>query len=147
MRNQNVADFRPDYYNGAYHLSGIHMNTVTKGSASRATGYGFVLNSSYQVENKVAAKDVRAFNMYEFRLVDEGSAALFVVDKPDWSDFAAGDQRSPGWVEDVGFREVEIGTGKVLFEWWALDHLRPSESILEIEDGSERVAEDELSLL
>lgn len=40
-----------------------------------------------------------------------------------------------GWVSNVGFREVDLDTGRVNLEWWSSGKISPAESNVPIDDG------------
>lgn len=65
------------------------------------------------------------FNMYEFKIVDDGRSALSILHKAEYRDVSPHPDlhRDAGWIGNMGFQEVDIATGAVIFEWWALDHL------------------------
>ena len=66
---------------------------------------------------------------YEFKAVNDGKAALYIAHKAEYLDLSDHPEISRGgWAANMGFQEVDIATGEVQFEWWALDHVSVSAS-------------------
>ena len=132
--NKNTADFRPVYYDGGWHLSAIRTGLEDRNrdyGSGNSTGYGYLLNASYDLETRVKApKAVDTFNMQEFLVVDNGKSALSIVDRPEYVDVSTveGVWRDAGYVDNMGFQEVDVATGETKFIWWALDHVPLTES-------------------
>lgn len=75
--------------------------------------------------------------MYDFKLLPDEWTALHILHREEYTDIAnlTGLDNSAhrgGWVVNMGFREVDVASGTVLFEWWALDHLNVAESTAEV---------------
>lgn len=69
--------------------------------------------------------------MHEFSTVDNGKSALMVTYVAQLFDISDEDGREEEkWLGNNGFVEIDLRTGKNLFEWWALDHIRPSETMV-----------------
>lgn len=95
------------------------------------------MDSSYNISHSVTVKKTeRNMNMHELQITKGGKTAMHIMHKSDWSDLSElsefGVKEEAGWVFNIGFREVEIDTGKVLFEWWAMDHVPLHTSSVEI---------------
>lgn len=77
-------------------------------------------------------------NMHELNVINDGRTGLYITHKSDWVDLselsAFGVEEEAGWVMNIGFREIDIASGEVLFEWWALDHVPLSTSSTRIEN-------------
>ena len=96
-----------------------------------------ILDSSFTITDSVhVPKAIANLNMHELNVVDDGRTALHIIHKTDWVDVSElaefGVDREAGWILNVGFREVEIATGRTKFEWWMLDHVPLSDSSVEI---------------
>ncbi|KAK5110420.1 hypothetical protein LTR85_001030 [Meristemomyces frigidus] len=133
FRNQNTCDFRPFRSNGSDHLSAILY-----GWELDRKGRGIIMDSSYEVSHSInVPRAERSMNMHEMQMANDGKTAMYIIHKSDWVDISElspfGIQEEAGWVFNIGFREVEIDTGKALFEWWALDHVPLSTSSVEID--------------
>jgi hypothetical protein len=89
------------------------------------------MDSSYQIIKRVRANNGRDWvNFHEFNILPgksgENHALLITarVQPGSASDLSGGIDR----VVDYGFEEVDIDTGKTLFQWWAIDHIPFSDS-------------------
>ncbi|KAK4960619.1 hypothetical protein LTR10_003515 [Elasticomyces elasticus] len=141
FKNKNVADFRPSQdANGSFQLSGIELgldvNTVSIPYGSGKTrGQGHLLNSAYEKQESIEApSNMDSFNMHELKVVDGGESALHLLWKPEYIDVSElGLEQQAGWVGNMGFREVDIASGKTITEWWSLDHIPLSESSWPVE--------------
>jgi hypothetical protein len=134
FKNQNAFDFRPFNVNGSDHLSAILAPWEHD-----SKGRGITMNDSYGVTHSISTtKTERNMNMHELLMGDNGKTAVYVTRRPDWVDVSElspyGVESEAGWLLNMGFREVEVETGKVLFEWWALDHIPIATSSVEIQD-------------
>lgn len=93
-------------------------------------GHGLIMDKHYRIVKSVEPGSYQASSdMHEFRVIEDGKSALMtqylrsVYDLCDW-DLCDG----LGYIQQGAFQEVEVDTGKVLFEWHSLDHVSPSES-------------------
>lgn len=70
--------------------------------------------------------------MHEFRLLPKGDrlTALNVIQRPVTADLThlQHPKYPEGWISDIGFTEVDIYTGEILFEWFPSNHIKPAES-------------------
>ncbi|KAI9653761.1 MAG: hypothetical protein M1821_006956 [Bathelium mastoideum] len=93
-------------------------------------GHGVIMDETYRIVKTVESAGHGAVSdMHEFRLVGDGTTALMTVYQPrqyDLSDFKI--NGGMGWVVDSVFQEVDVETGKLLFEWRSLDHIDPQYS-------------------
>lgn len=90
-------------------------------------------NSFTITDSLYAPKAMGNFNMHELLVIDEGRTSLQIINKADFVDISElGLDIDEGWVVNIGFREVDIATGRTNFEWWALDHVPLSESSAEV---------------
>lgn len=62
-------------------------------------------------------------------MLEEGKKFIHIDTKAELRDISMYDYGTPvGYLFNQGIREVDVATGKTLFQWWALDHIEPSES-------------------
>lgn len=121
-----VMNFRVQKWRGKNHL------TFWSGQKSGSLGAGayFILDESYAVVKKVHAvgSELKG-DLHEFEITDDGTA-LITIYTPRQADMRAmGLWRSEkGWIMDSMFQEIDIETGKLLFEWKASDHFKPEET-------------------
>ena len=76
-------------------------------------------------------------NMHEFNIINDGRKALYITQRNAIIDFEAHNldfEVDVGLISDLGFHEIELATGKILFEWWASDHISVNESTAEVSD-------------
>ncbi len=96
-------------------------------------GYGdgqhIVLDSSYRTVATVRAGNGYSADLHDFQLTDRGTALLTVYTDLRW-DLRPYGGRPDGIVLDSIVQEVDVATGLVIFEWHALDHIRPSDSCM-----------------
>jgi len=111
-------------YKSAPHLC------LFEGRSEQSWGQGrqLILDSSYQVVRAIDTVESPS-DMHEFNLIDNGRSLLttaYTVEPIDLSSY--------GWSEGITymlnglFREVDVESGEIKFEWSALDHLEPVHS-------------------
>lgn len=88
------------------------------------------MDKHYRVVKSVEPASYQASSdMHEFRVIEDGKSALMtqylrsVYDLCPWN-LCDG----LGYIQEGAFQEVDVDSGKVLFEWRSLDHVDPSES-------------------
>lgn len=131
--NQSVPDHNPLYGHGHGHITFLDQN--------------------YETIRELRAGHHKISDKHEFHVIDE-KTALIQIYQPvprDLSKFGA--KPNQQWIVDAIFQgtergsdyffrslltrcpELDIETGKVLFEWSSLDHISPAESVLPINPG------------
>jgi hypothetical protein len=106
---------------------------LTWAEAAMTVGYGFghfvIADRSYQpiaefgVGNGFPGGDV-----HEFLLTSRGTALVIIYHPVEWDASSIGGSRY-GKVLDNIVQEIEIETGRVLFEWHSLDHIALDEAL------------------
>lgn len=137
---ENTHDLKVTEYEGEQVLSYGQIIDVPSGSR----GHGVIVGKNYQTIATVSAGNGRTSNdIHEFTVLPDGTAltTIFMPTQYDLSAYGVTNQ-SVGWIVQPIFQNIDIRTGKVLFEWASLDHVSPSESYNTI-DGS--IAGDGLS--
>jgi hypothetical protein len=98
--------------------------------------HGVIMDNTYRIIQEVKSPTEQyAFNMHELKVLpgtsERGLTALHIMNR-----MALQDVRSlgikgldKGYVGDTGFREVELVTGKTVFEWWPAEHISLDESL------------------
>jgi hypothetical protein len=92
------------------------------------TGYNMIMDAHYHIV-KVIHADHPA-DMHEFTLIEDGSTVLqtrYQATAVDLHAYEISD--TVGWVEDCIFWEVDVHSGRTLFEWHSLNHVPVSEGI------------------
>ncbi|OJI96885.1 hypothetical protein ASPVEDRAFT_78634 [Aspergillus versicolor CBS 583.65] len=113
-------------YKGKDHLcffQGVQQNGYCR-------GHGVIMDSHYQiVKTVVPGGGMASSDMHEFKLVDGGKRALLTVYQQRQFDMSIWNiKKGMGWLMESVFQEVDVETGRVLFEWRSLDHVDPSVS-------------------
>ncbi|KAE8442498.1 hypothetical protein EG329_003279 [Mollisiaceae sp. DMI_Dod_QoI] len=88
-----------------------------------------MLNSSYEVAYTVHPHGKglkRKGDSHEFRITPQGTALITIYHKhkADCRELGLGKKC---WIQDGLFQEIDIETGKLIFEWRATDHIRMSD--------------------
>ncbi|CAK7895534.1 hypothetical protein CAAN1_10S00166 [[Candida] anglica] len=100
-------------------------------------GHGHItfLDQNYETIKELRAGNHRILDKHEFHIVNETSGLIQIYHPTprDLSDFGAKPDQQ--WIVDSKFQELDIETGKVLFEWSSLDHVSPNESVLSVSEG------------
>ncbi|KAL4934259.1 ASST-domain-containing protein [Aspergillus undulatus] len=93
-------------------------------------GHGVIMGSNYQiVKTVVPGGGMAASDMHEFKLINDGQTALMTVYQQRQFDMSIWNIKGGmGWLMESVFQEIDVETGKVLFEWRSLDHVDPSVS-------------------
>lgn len=114
--NQNTCDFRAWNFNGTDYLSAIFYK-----NHKDPVGRGIVLSKSYQkVSEQTVSSELAGMNMHEFNLVNNGTAAIYIIFRAEMVNVTSvSASLTHGWITNMGFREIDVRTGDVLFEWWA----------------------------
>ncbi|KAI9148812.1 hypothetical protein HJFPF1_10854 [Paramyrothecium foliicola] len=118
-----VANFVPDTWNGKPHLRAFQGRL--DGLHGRMYGYHTLLGSNYEVAKVIGVGAHRLVSAHEFRLVD-GKTALIETPIPRTVSLKPwGGEPDQNWVVSGGFQEIDIESGRVIFEWESLDHVDP----------------------
>lgn len=106
------------------------MSAILMTTANDTKGHGIIMDHSYNIVQRLrVAPGHSAFNMHELTFVEQGSHALYIMNRPEYVDIASvRNNTDGGWILNLGFREVNIASGDVIFEWWAWEHINLSES-------------------
>jgi len=123
----NTFDFKVETYNGTDHLTWMSIGhfgywfSDMEGSSNVA---GFVADSSYNIKKKVMFKDGGIANMHEFSVVDGGKSAIITMEKVQQKDVSSLTSKYPDGLRTLitGFQEIDLGTGRMKFEWLPTDH-------------------------
>lgn len=67
-------------------------------------------------------------DVHEFTVLPGGTALMTIFQPRPYDLTSFGVSQPIGWVIDASFQEIDIGTGEVLFEWRALDHVALNET-------------------
>ncbi|CAK7235484.1 hypothetical protein SBRCBS47491_009308 [Sporothrix bragantina] len=113
-----------------FSFEGLH-----NGNHGHGHGHHTLLNQHYDVVRTLRAGGHRVSDKHEFDIVNE-TTALLQIYQPVQRDLSAfGGNASQTWIVDARFQELDIATGKIVFEWSSLDHVSPDESALPLPRG------------
>ncbi len=119
-----ATDFRVQRYRGKPVL------TWWEGRSSKVgvgRGSYVVYDSSYRQIARVRAGRGRAGDLHEFQLTPRGTAYITVYDEIP-ADLSAVGGPARGYVYDSIVEEVEVATGRIVFEWHSVGHVPFAES-------------------
>ncbi|KAK2755424.1 secreted protein [Colletotrichum kahawae] len=103
-------------------------------------GHGHVtfLDQHYETIRELRAGNHKLVDKHEFHVVNE-ETGLIQIYQPVPRDLTSwGAEPEQQWIVNAiiqGVIELDIATGKLLFEWSSLDHVTPDEAILPINPG------------
>lgn len=106
-------------------------------------GYGVIMDSSYNIVKKVDSVGNNAGpNMHDFNLIDNGKSALMLTtEEPEDTPVNLPWYNGTCKVKFQGFKEVDVDTGRVIFEWNDKGHISVNESNFKGAKTSETFAE------
>jgi Arylsulfotransferase (ASST) len=118
-----AMNFRAAVYKGAPVL------TWWEGKTTNGLGDGthVILDNSYEVVARLPAGNGRPSDLHEFLLTSRGTALVTSWEKVD-ADLTSVGGPSKGVVVGGVVQELELPSGRVLFEWRSLDHVPIEES-------------------
>lgn len=126
-RPGEVTDARVQRYHGQPVLT--WWEGVSRGGHGQ--GSYVLMDSSYRVIARVRAGDGYSGDLHEFRITPRDTA-LITAYHPEQRDLSAVGGPRDGTVLDSVAQEIDIATGRVLFEWHSLDHVPLSASYLPV---------------
>lgn len=91
-------------------------------------GEGVIADSTYREIARVRAGNGRQVDLHEFLLTPQGTALFTCYPNATQADLSAVGGPSDGTVLESIIQEVDIQSGRVLFEWRSLKHVPVSES-------------------
>jgi hypothetical protein len=122
---QAASDFRVQSYQGQPVLTWWEGTPLSLAGPGPGTDY--IANDHYQVIATVNAGNGQNANGHEFQLTPWGTA-LITIYKQATADLTSVGGPKDGQVLEGVVQEIDIQTGKVLFEWDSLDHVPVNQS-------------------
>ncbi|KZF24813.1 hypothetical protein L228DRAFT_267119 [Xylona heveae TC161] len=106
-------------------------------NAGYGHGHGHVtfMDHHYETVRELRAGSHKLVDKHEFHIINE-QTGLIQIYQPvprDLTQFGASPEQQ--WIVNAIIQELDISTGKLLFEWSSLDHVTPDEAILPINPG------------
>src|SRR5439155_194994 len=123
-----ATDFRVQQYQGKPVL------TWWQGRSTVGNGHGHyvLMNDHYHVIKTVYATHGLDGDQHEFLLTPQGTA-LITAYKPVSGDVSAVGGPKRGKILDCFLQEIDVATGRLVFEWNALDHVAITESYWQLQ--------------
>lgn len=123
-RPGEVTDLRVQRYQGQPVL------TWWEGTSKTGHGQGsyVLMDTSYHELARVRAGNGYQGDLHDFRLTSAGTALVTVYQAEPRDLSALGGPRNGSVIDGVA-QEIDVATGRVLFEWHSLDHVPLSESL------------------
>jgi hypothetical protein len=90
-------------------------------------GSFYVSSQNYCTLLKVTPKNGWDSDIHEFLITPQGTA-IFTVERTVQTDLTSFGGAADGYLQDNGIQEIDLKTGKVVFEWSFLDHVPLTES-------------------
>jgi hypothetical protein len=128
----SVMDFRPQAYQGATVLT-YFQGLVT--AAGYGQGRAVIADAGYHTTHVIRAAGGLQADLHEFFLTPQGTA-LITAYRPAPADLTAVGGPAGGHVLAGVVQEIDIATGKVLFQWDSLDHVPVTDSYLKFSGGT-----------
>ena len=93
-------------------------------------GHGLIMDKHYRIVKSIEPGSYQASSdMHEFHVLPDGKSALMTQYLRSAHDLCNFDIcNGLGYINQGAFQEVEVETGKVIFEWRSLDHVDLTES-------------------
>lgn len=120
-----IVDARVQRYRGRPVL------TWWQGAASQfgiGRGVGVIVDEHYRTIATVQGGNGQSIDLHEFLLTDRGTALVTIYSRAKRDLRAIGGRRDASVTQGI-VQEIDVATGRVLFEWHSLDHIDPAESI------------------
>ncbi|HVA86560.1 MAG TPA: arylsulfotransferase family protein [Candidatus Saccharimonadales bacterium] len=111
-----------------------------EGANNHGVGAGalVIADASYREITRVKVAGGRTADLHEFLITSKGTALFFADQGVVWNDPATG-QPLPYQVLDCAVQEVDIATGRLLFEWHTVDHIAIDETFIAPPTGPNQI--------
>ena len=129
-RAGNKFDFAPQTYQGRPVLTWFQGRIVTGGHGE---GVEVIADDRYRVTHVLHAHGGLQADFHEFHLTPRGTAFFTAYETLPYDLSSVGGPKN-GWLLTGRAQEVDIATGKLVWEWKCLDHIPLSESYLALKN-------------
>jgi hypothetical protein len=123
-----ATDFRVQRYRGEPVLTWWQVS----GFGGVASGVAYVANSSYHVIATLHAGNGLGANGHELALTPQGTALITIEHEVPYDLSSVGGPKD-GKVDEGVVQEIDVASGRVLFEWHSLDQVALDESYAPVE--------------
>ncbi|KDN71246.1 hypothetical protein CSUB01_11950 [Colletotrichum sublineola] len=122
----HVYDFHTCDFQGLPHLCMLRGFN----DQGNVRGQGIILDSHYQpVKHISGGGHTTSCDLHEFTTAESGTTSIITQYRRRLYDLSGQvENRGMIWILEGVFQEIEIESGRVLFEWRSLDHVDPAES-------------------
>jgi len=110
-------------------------NTRPSPDPTAGEGLGYIADSTYRVIAKVAAGNGLMADFHEFNLTSRGTA-LITARRSRRANLSKLGGSAKGYAWSGVAQEIDIATGKVVFEWDSLDHVELTETLHSFYQGT-----------
>ncbi|MGX6448732.1 arylsulfotransferase family protein [Patulibacter sp. S7RM1-6] len=122
-----AADFRVQRYRGEPVLT----NWIGTSSGGEGHGTAVIRDARYRTIKEVAAGNGYTLDMHEFLLTSRGTAYVTIYQPLKWDLRPYGGPRDGTLVDGI-VQEIDVATGRVIFEWHSLDHVGVRETVRDL---------------
>src|SRR5215213_1606413 len=126
-KDRYATDFKVQRYKGRPVLTWWEGKIV----AGHGVGEYFIFDDSYREITRVQAGNVYRGDLHEFSITPQDTALLTAY-VPTKTDLSPIDGPKDGMAWEGIAQEIDIETGRVLFEWHSLEHVGIEESYIEL---------------
>jgi hypothetical protein len=130
---QVAADFRVQTYQGKPVLTWAQQSNF--GKLAGATSVNYILDDTYHIIATVRAGNGLNADAHEFLLTPQGTALITIYDVVPADLTSVGGPKN-GQVWEGSIQEIDVATGKVIFEWHSLGKIGFDESYWPLPDSS-----------
>ena len=128
---QSKMDFQRQVYRGRPVLTWFQGRVVAGGYGE---GVAKIADDSYQITHTIRAHNGLQVDEHEFNITPQGTALVSAFHKQRYDLSRLGGPKH-GWLLSGVAQEIDIATGKLLFEWDSLDHVGFDETYLPVQGG------------
>jgi len=132
--NNSKMDFQRQLYQGKPVLTWFQGRVISGGHGE---GVGIVADPSYQTLSTIHAHNGLKVDLHEFVVTPRGTAQVTAYRTVKYDLSPYGGPKDGVLLSGVA-QEIDIATGKLVFEWDSLDHVPISESYLTKFDGTKK---------
>ncbi|KAJ6540340.1 ASST-domain-containing protein [Mycena capillaripes] len=123
------TDLNLQTFDGEQYLTVWVGNGTAEEGPQTGSGTALMLNSRYEVVRNVSVVNPGGTDLHEFRIqAPANKTALLTAFNPVQLDLTSVGGLANGWYLNSIIQEVDISTGRVLFNWTSVDHIALSES-------------------
>jgi hypothetical protein len=136
---QVAADFRVQSYRGKPVLTWAQQSNF--GKLAKGTSVNYILDDTYHIIATVRAGNGLNADAHDFLLTPQGTALITIYDVVTADLSSVGGSRN-AQVWEGSIQEIDVATGKIIFEWHSLGKVGFDESYWPLPDSSIAAAWD-----